>query len=131
MTNLQALRILINDPSLAEFTDDQLQGFLIAAAITESAVAGVSISGDGNLLLSASLATQALVVKYAKIQVQEVSIGGFQTSQGRRQVRMLEQQADRFYQMYLDAPAFAVAEENNTDYNEFYILREQIMKNLP
>lgn len=128
LTNLQALRVLINDSDGKEFDDDQIQGFLDIAASVESAVAATPISGDGNLLLAASFATQSLVVKYGSIPVQEVSIGGFQTSVGRTQARFLEQQAERWYQMYIDTPAFAMIEENNCGFNELTIIRNFVLR---
>jgi len=129
MDDITALRFLINDSEGKEFDDNGIQSFLDAAAQIESSAAGTPIAGNGNILLAASLATQSLVVKYGSIPVQEVSIGGFQTSAGRTQVRYLESQADRFYQMYIDTPAFAIAEENNSGYNELTIIRNWVLRN--
>ncbi len=128
LSNIQALRYLINDQTAIEFDDIGIQSFLDAAAAIESSAAGTPISGDGNILLAASLATQSLVVKYSTIPIQEVSIGGFQSSVGRTQARFLETQADRFYQMYIDTPAFAIAEENNSGFNELTIIRNFVLR---
>lgn len=131
MTDNEALRLLINDQASAEFTDGEIQGFLDAAAKVESIAAGTTISGNGNVILAAYLATQSLVVKYASVETRSVSIGGFQTSIGRSQVRMLEQQAARWYELYLNTPAFAIAEENNTDYNQLMMIRNSILRQIP
>jgi hypothetical protein len=131
MTDQDKLRLLINDQAKAEFTDDEIQGFLDTAATLESTVAGVAISGNGNLILAAYLATQSLVVKYSSVETRSVSIGGFQTSIGRSQVRMLEQQAERWYELYLNTPAFAIAEENNSAYNQLQMIRNAILRTLP
>jgi hypothetical protein len=128
--NITALRVLINDQDAKEFTaDTDIQVFLDTAAQIESAAAGTLLPGDGNLLLAASLALQSLVTKYGSIPIQEVSIGGFQSSVGRTQVRFLEQQAQRFYDMYIDTPAFAIIEENNCGYNELTIIRNWVLRN--
>jgi hypothetical protein len=120
-TGIALLRILINDQNSAEFQDSELQGFLDAAEYSGDV-------GDSAIFLAASLATNSLVVKYGSIPVQEVSIGGFQTSAGRTQVRYLEAQADRFYQLYIDAPAFGIAEDNVSSFNELAILRNWILR---
>src|SRR3954470_15112877 len=99
MTDVDKLRLLLNDPTKTEFTDDEIQGLFDVAATIESTTAGVSISGNGNLILAAYLGTQSLVVKYASVETRSASIGGFQASQGRSQVRMLEQQAQRWYDL--------------------------------
>jgi len=118
---VNALRILLNDQSAVEFTDSELQTFLDIAQFSGTL-------DDSALFLAASLGTNSLVVKYGSIPVQEVSIGGFQTSAGRTQVRYLESQADRFYQLYIDAPAFAIAEDNLSAFNELAILRNWILR---
>lgn len=123
------LRVLINDMESKEFTDDQIQGFLDTASQYESSVAQTPLTGDGDLILAAFFATQSLVVKYSTIAVQEVSVGGFQTSVGRTQVRMLEAQADRWFQAYIDKPAFAIVEENNCGFNELTIIRNWVLRN--
>ena len=128
MTDLQKLRVLINDMESTEFSDDQLQAFLDAAATVESSAAGATISGNGNLFLAASLAVRSLVTKYASIPIQEVSIGGFQASVGRTQARFLEAQADAWYQLYIDTPAFAIAEENLSGFNELTIIRNFVLR---
>jgi hypothetical protein len=119
--SVSALRILLNDQSSTEFTDSELQTFLDIAQYS-------GVLSDSALFLAASLGTNSLVVKYGSIPVQEVSIGGFQTSAGRTQVRYLESQADRFYQLYIDAPAFGIAEDNLSSFNELAILRNWILR---
>lgn len=109
MDDIAALRVLLADTDSSEFTNDQLQSFFDSAAQVESRIAGTTITGNGDLILAAALATQALVIRYAKIKAQQVSIGGFEASTGRNQVRMLEQQADRYMELYQEQPAFAIA----------------------
>jgi len=119
-----ALRLLINDQNATEFQDSDLQIFLDSAGYT-----GDGDPVDSALFLAASLASNSLVVKYGSVPVQEVSIGGFQTSAGRTQVGYLQQQADRFYQLYIDTPAFAIAEENLSGFNELEIIRNWVLRN--
>jgi len=122
-SNIDILRALINDQAKAEFPDDStIQTFLSTAATIEG------VDGDGNILLAASLAVGSLVGKYASVETKSLNIGGFQTTVGRSQVRMLEQQRQAFYQMYLDQPAFAIAEESSTDLNYWLMIRNQILK---
>lgn len=129
MDSIQTLRILINDMDSAEFTDAQIQGFLDAALAYESSVAGTPLTGDGNFFLAAHLAVSSLVTKYSSIPVQQVSIGGFQTSLGRTQARFLEGQAQRWYDLYINTPAFAIIEENNCGFNELTIIRNWVLRN--
>jgi hypothetical protein len=121
MTGLTTLRVLLNDQTAAEFADSDLQVFLDTAGFT-------GVAGDSTIYLAAMLATQSLVVKYASLPVHQVSIGGFETSLGRTQARFLESQADRWYQLYLDAPACGVAEENLSGFNELTIIRNWVLK---
>jgi hypothetical protein len=123
-TGVTQLRLLINDQTSTEFTDSQLQTFLDTAGYT-----GEGDPIDSAIFLAASIATNALVVKYGSVQIQEVSLGGFQASQGRSQVKYLQQQADRFYQLYIDTPAFAIAEENLSGFNELEIIRNWVLRN--
>jgi hypothetical protein len=123
-TGITSLRLLINDQSASEFTDNELQTFLDTAGYT-----GEGDPVDAAIFLAAALASNSLVVKYGSVPVQEVSIGGFQTSAGRTQVRYLQQQADRFYQLYIDTPAFAIAEENLSGFNELEIIRNWVLRN--
>ena len=118
---ISALRLLVNDQSSLEFSDSELQSFLDIAQFSGAL-------SDSALFYAASLATKSLVVKYASIPIQEVSIGGFQTSVGRTQAKYLEAQADKFYQFYVDAPAFGIAEQNLSSFNELAILRGWILR---
>jgi len=129
MDDIGNLRVLINDMDSKEFTDAQLQSFFDVAATYESAAAGTPIAGNGSIFLAAAFATESLVVKYATIPITEVSIGGFQTSVGRTQARFLEQQAERWRDLYYNTPAFAIIEENNCGFNELTIIRNWILRN--
>lgn len=114
MTDAQKLRLLINDQDSSEFSDDQLQAFLDVH--------------DGSLFLAAASACDALVSKYSRIPVTQVSIGGFQTTSGRTQMRYLETMAERWRQLEYDTPAFAIAQENLSDFNQLIMIRNYILK---
>jgi hypothetical protein len=119
MTDAEKLRILIGDnpadESQQEFSDEELGVFLDVE--------------NGELLLAAAMALDALAAK-ADITPHQVSIGKFQYSAGRTQIRQLTAQAEAFRKRAYETPAFAMIEENLSDANQYVILRDQILRSL-
>jgi len=119
MTEAEKVRILIGDDpadhSQQQFTDDELGVYLEIE--------------NGELLLAAALALDTLASK-ADITPHQVSIGKFQYSAGRTQIRQLTAQAEAFRKRAYETPAFAMIEENLSDSNQYLILRNQILRSL-
>src|SRR6266446_1935034 len=118
MTDTDKVRVLIgdnpSDVSQRTFTDDDLGTFLDVE--------------QGDLLLAAALALDAMAAK-ADITPHQVSIGKFQYSAGRTQIRQLTQQAEGFRQRAYNSPAFAVIQDNLSSVNALVMLRNQILRN--
>ena len=118
MTDSDRVRVLIGDDpadvSKREFTDDELGVFLDIE--------------QGDLLLAAALALDAMAAK-ADITPHQVSIGKFQYSAGRTQIRQLTQQAEAFRQRAYNTPAFGVIQENLNTTNALLMLRNSILRN--
>ena len=117
MTDVQKVRVLIGDTGTdltkQSLTDDQLEVYLDIEF--------------GDLLLAAALALDAMAAK-ADITPHQVSIGKFQYSAGRTQIRQLTQQAEAFRKRAYETPAFAVIEENLSSMNELIILRNWVLR---
>jgi hypothetical protein len=120
MTDADKVRVLIgdNDPDTNkwQFADADLATYLDVE--------------QGDLLLAAALALDAMAAK-ADVTPHQVSIGKFQYSAGRTQIRQLTQQAEAFRKRAYETPAFAVIEENLSTVNELLLLRNQILRNFP
>jgi hypothetical protein len=119
MTDAEKVRVLIGDDnpdsSKQTFTDDELQVYLDIE--------------NGELLLAAALALDTMASK-ADVTPHQVSIGKFQYSAGRTQIRQLTQQAEAFRNRAYNTPAFAMIEENLSDMNQLIILRNSILRSL-
>src|SRR6266567_1883799 len=116
MTDIEKVRVLIGDTQATEFADSDIQVYL-------------DIEG-GDLLLSAALALDTLVAR-ADVTPHQVSIGKFQYSAGRTQIRQLTQQAEAFRKRAYETPAFAIAEENLSEFNQLILIRNWILKTIP
>ncbi len=118
MTDTDSVRVLIGDDpvdvSKQSFTDEEIGVFLDVE--------------QGDLLLASALALDAMAAK-ADITPHQVSIGKFQYSAGRTQIRQLTQQAEAFRQRAYNTPAFAVIEENLSSVNALLMLRNSILRN--
>jgi hypothetical protein len=118
MTDVQKLRILIADPAGAsqQFSDSDLQFMLDL--------------NDGSLYLAAAIACDTLASKVGS-SLQEVRIGDFMDSSGRNQVAALQAQAESWRTLEYETPAFAIAEENLSNFNELNIIRNYILRTEP
>ncbi len=118
MTEIEKVRALIGDPagSNQQFEDSAIQAYLEIES--------------GDLLLAAALALDALAAK-AEVAPQEFSIGKYQQSDGRAQVRQFTTLADSYRERAYNTPAFAVAQENLSEFNALIMLRNSILKTLP
>ena len=121
MTDIQAVRTLIGDQSSTSFTDAEIQFFLDST--------GESFPGAG-YYFAASLALNALAGKVGT-NLQEVRLGDFADSSGKNQVTSLREEADAWYKLYLEVPAFAVIEQNLSDFNALVIIRNFVLRTNP
>lgn len=113
MTSAEKLRFLIGDEgSERNFTDDQLQVLLDL--------------NDGSLYLSAAVALEKLAAKAAS-GLTDITLGSLRINEA-SMVRALQDQASRFRTLEYDTPAFAVAEENLSGFNELTIIRNWILR---
>jgi hypothetical protein len=118
MTDVDKVRVLIGDDptdiTKRQFTDDQIAVYLEVE--------------EGDLLLAAALALDTLAAK-ADVTPHQVTIGKFQYSAGRTQIRQLTLQAEAFRKRAYETPAMAMIEEN-FGVNELQILRNQILRTM-
>ena len=121
MTDIQAVRTLIGDQASASFTDTEIGLF--------NQLAGVNGAG-AEYYLAASIALGAIASKVST-NLQEVRIGDFVDSSGKNQVTSLRAQADAYKQLYYDTPAFAVIEDNVSDFNALIIIRNFVLRTTP
>jgi hypothetical protein len=119
MNDTDKVRVLIGDDptdiTKRQFTDDQIAVYLEVE--------------DGDLLLAAALALDTLAAK-ADVTPHQVTIGKFQYSAGRTQIRQLTLQAEAFRKRAYETPAMAFIEENFSGMNELIILRNQILRTI-
>lgn len=116
MTNIQAVRTLIGDQGSTLFTDAEIQLFLTTT--------------NNSLYMSACLACNSLAAKVGS-NLQEVRMGDFVDSSGKNQVTALRAQADAWKQLEYDTPAWAVIEENLSDFNALIIIRNFVLRTCP
>jgi hypothetical protein len=121
MTDVQAVRTLIGDQGAASFTDAEIQLFLDST--------GETFPGAG-YFYAASMALNALAGKIGT-NLKEIRLGDFMDSSGKNQVTALRAQADAWYQLYLDEPAWAVIENNVSDFNALVIIRNFVLRTNP
>lgn len=116
MTDIQAVRTLIGDQGSVYFTDAEIQLFL-------------DTTGN-SYFMSASLACNSLAARVGA-NLQEVRIGDFLDQSGRNQVQALQAQADAWKQLEYDTPAWAIIENNNSDFNALIIIRNFVLRTTP
>lgn len=124
MTDLQKVRLLIGDQLSAAFTDDEIQTFLDL----RSAEAGY----NDQFYMAAYLALKSLASKVSvalRSGGTSVKIGDFETSTdiGNLSKAILEQ-AQGYYDLVMNTPAFAIAEENLSQFNELTIIRNWMFR---
>jgi len=122
ITDVQRVRILIGDTlqdtngdPIGTFSDNDIQVFL-------------DVSG-GSLFLAAALALDSLAAR-AEATPHQVTIGRFQYSAGRTQIRQLTAQAEAFRKLEYDTPACAIIEDNNSDFAALEMVRNQILRGI-
>jgi hypothetical protein len=116
MDSITAVRTLIGDQNKVYFTDTEIQFFLDTT--------------DSSLFLSASLACSALASKVGS-NLQEVRIGDFLDQSGRNQVAALQAQAEAWRKLEYETPAWAVVEEDLSDFNALIIIRNYVLRTNP
>lgn len=127
MTDIQKVRLLIGDQASAAFTDDaDIQAFLDLWSI----YAGT----NDQLYMASYLALKSLGAKLVialRGGGSSVKIGDFEFS---NQVTGISKafldQAQGYYDLVMNTPAFAIAEENLSSFNELIIIDNFIYKHL-
>lgn len=111
------VRVLIGDylQTPSTFSDDEIGVFL-------------DVTG-GSLFLAAAVGLDAMAAKQDVTPV-EFSIGKYQQSTGRTQIRQLTQQAEAFRQLEYNTPAYAIIETDNSSFAQMEIIRNRILRNL-
>ena len=116
MTDIQKVRALIGAVNSDIFSDAEMQVFLDLQS--------------GSILLAAALALDSVAAQ-TDTTPHEVSIGKFQYSAGRAQIKPLREQAEAFRQLEYNTPAIATAEENLSDFSYYEMLRNRALRNAP
>lgn len=116
-TTAGQLRLLVGD---TDATDVQLQDEEIAAII--------NIEPD-SLFLEAAMCCDSMASRAAVSQT-DIVIGSLQV-QDRYRVQELKSQAKRWRDMENDTPAFAIAEQNLSDFNALIIIRNFVLRTTP
>lgn len=120
MTDVQAVSLLIGDPNNTTFTVAQITEFNL--------IAGVNGTGS-EYYLAASVALKAWAALIAG-NLQEVKIGDYQVSQSKQAAALLEA-ADKFYDLYINTPAWAIIETDESDLNALIIIRNFVLRTNP
>jgi hypothetical protein len=113
MTDIERVRTLIGPTNSAFFTDDQISFFLDLQS--------------GSLLLAAAVALESLAAS-TDVTPKQVSIGKFEYSVGRAQIKQLTAQAEAFRKMEFETPACAVIEEGLSEFNRLTMLHNLTLK---
>ena len=114
MTDIEKVRTLIGPTNSAFFTDDQMQFFLDLQS--------------GSLLLAAAVALESLAAS-TDVTPKQVTIGKFEYSVGRAQIKQLTAQAEAFRRLEYETPACAVIEEGGSEFQRLEMLRNLILRN--
>jgi len=113
VTDIDRVRVLIGDRDSSTFQDDDIQTFLDVS--------------NGSLFLAAAVALDTMAAKQDVTPV-EFSIGKYQQSTGRTQIRQLTQQAAAFRDLEYNTPAWAIIETNNSPFTALEIIRNRILR---
>lgn len=117
MDPVTAVRTLIGDTTVPQnFTDVQIQFFLDTFG--------------GSLFLAAAVALDSLAAKVGT-NLKEVRIGDFLDQSGRNQVAAIQAQATAFRELEYNTPAWAVVEEDLSDFNALIIIRNYVLRTNP
>jgi hypothetical protein len=117
LSDSDKVRVLIGDylQTPPTFSDDEIGVFL-------------DVTG-GSLFLAAAVGLDTMAAKQDVTPV-EFSIGKYQQSTGRTQIRQLTQQAEAFRQLEYNTPAYAIIETDNSSFAQMDIIRNRILRNL-
>lgn len=136
MTDVQAVSLLCGDPNNLILTSAQVAEICALCNVNGElspgpqniGVAGTS-TGNGEYWWAASLCLRAIAAQVAA-NLQEVKIGDYQVSQS-KQVQAINDLADKYYQTYLETPAYAIVETNESDLNALIIIRNFVLRSNP
>lgn len=116
MDPIPAVRLLIGSPTSAnEFQDSDIQMFLDV--------------NSGSLYLACALALESRA-SLLSANAQEVKIGDYSTSD-RNRLASIQAQADKFRLIEFETPAFAIVEDNVSEFNALMIIRNYILRTEP
>lgn len=138
MDPITILRTLLGDVAAALFSDQDLNVFLQMSGANMTPLSNPPNNGTNDTsfglvteyFLAASLALNAVASKVAA-NLLEVRIGDFMDSSGRNQVKALRDASDAYKQMYLDTPAWAIIESNESDLNALITIRNFVLRTNP
>ena len=113
-TDVGKVRYLIGDVDLTApyFQDEELQGFLD--------MAGSSVN------LACAYALESLAAQ-AAVNLTNIVLGSLEIDETSK-ADALRKMANRFRELDSESPAFAVAEENLSNFNELEIIRNYILR---
>jgi hypothetical protein len=116
LSDRDKVRVLIGDylQTSPTFSNDEIDVFL-------------DVTG-GSLFLAAAVGLDTMAAKQDVTPV-EFSIGKYQQSTGRTQIRQLTQQAEAFRQLEYNTPAYAIIETDNSSFAQLEIIRNRILRN--
>jgi len=113
LSDVDSVNVLIGNQDRSKFSDVEIQFFLD--------------QNDESILFAAGMACDALAAKVSA-NLQEIQIGDFRDYSGRNQVAALQAQAQAFYKLETETPAFAIAEQDLSDFNVLVILRNYVLR---
>jgi len=121
MTDIQKVRLLIGDNgSPQEFADSDIQAFLDITA---------PAPGFNSIYLACALACDVRASSISQ-NAQEIKIGDYSTSD-RTRLAAIQQQALKFRQLEFETPAWAIVEQNLSEFNALMIIRNYILRTEP
>lgn len=118
MTDIQKVRLLVNDSGSTVFTDAEIQGFLDLSNF---------YSGNDQIYMAAALGCDARATRAASTG--GVRIGDYSTNKGASTEFLAASQ--RYRDIVLNTPAFAVVEENLSANNAGLIVYNYFLRTLP
>lgn len=122
MNDILAVRTLIGDVTMPQtFTDEQIGLFNTLALV----------SGPGAEYFYAASMALASLCALNSATLTEVRLGDFSDSSGRNKAAALKNAADAYYKLYIEAPAWAIAETNESDFNALIIIKNYVLRTNP
>lgn len=118
MTDIEKVRLLANDVNSVVFTDAQIQAFLDLSS---------SFAGNDQIFFASALACDQRGAKAASTG--GVKIGDYSTNKGASTEYAAA--AQRYRDIVLNTPAWAIVEENLSEMNALIIIRNYILRTEP